>query len=190
MERRRSSNADHMIRAFEAVQRGCFLLLAAVLSLTLIRVPGAVSLAWAAVAALSAVFPFEGLLIVAAFVPIGVAIGSLAGTPPWTEPLVLVFIAGASARAAVQRRPVSWTLPWPAVLLAVAVVSSAAIELALMQVRMGPDPFRGLLTRLLEGRYLGMLPELGPLAAATLFLEGLALFVATGALVGRNGARL
>src|SRR4051812_230681 len=117
MERRRSSNAGHMIRAFEAGQRACFLLLSAVLFLTVIRVPGAVSLAWAAVAAISAAAPFEGLLMVAAFAPIGVAIGSLTGTPPWTEPLVVAFLAGAAGRAAIQRRPVSWSLPWAAVVL-------------------------------------------------------------------------
>jgi len=179
-----------MIRAFEAVQRGCFLLLAAFLFLTVIRVPGAVSLAWAAVAVLSAAAPFEGLLIVAAFVPIGVAIGSLAGTPPWTEPLVIAYLAGAAARAAVQRRPVSWTVPWAAIVLALAVCCSAIVELALMRVRMGPDPFRGLLTRVLEGRYFAVVPELGPIPAAAVFLEGLALFVIVAAIIGSSRARL
>ena len=100
-----------MIRAFEAVQRGCFLLLAAFLLLTVIRVPGAVSLAWAALAVLSAAAPFEGLLIVAAFVPIGVAIGSLAGTPPgpnrWSSPSLRVpRRAPRSAPPGVMDRPV------------------------------------------------------------------------------------
>ena len=46
-----------------------------------------------------------------------------------------------------------WTIPWPALVLAVAVACSAVVELALMRVRMGPDPFRALLIRLLEGHY-------------------------------------
>ena len=179
-----------MMRAFEAGQRGFFLLLSAALLLTIVRVPGAVSLAWAGLAALSAAAPFEGLLIVAAFVPIGATIGSLTGTPPWTEPLVLAFLAGAAARAAIQRRPVSWTIPWAAIVLALAVGCSAIVELALMRVRMGPDPFKALLTRLLEGRYFALLPQIGPLSAAALFLEGLALFAAVAAIVGPSRARL
>ncbi|MEO7272341.1 MAG: O-antigen ligase family protein [Vicinamibacterales bacterium] len=179
-----------MIRGLAAVQRGCFAALAAVVLLALVRFPGAVSLVWAALAAVTAAAPVPGLLIVAAFAPIGVAIGSLAGTPPWTEPIVLAFIAGAAARAALQRRPVAWTIPWPALVLAIAIASSAVVELALMRVRMGPDPFRALMFRLLEGHYFGMLPELGPLTAATLFLEGLALFVAVAAIVGPHRDRL
>ena len=46
----------------------------------------------------------------------------------------------------------SWTIPWAAVVLALAVGVSAIVELALMRVRMGPEPFKALLTRLLEGR--------------------------------------
>ena len=179
-----------MIRVFEALQRGSFAVLAVVVFLTLFRVPSPVSVAWAAVAALTAAAPFEGLLIVAAFAPIGVALGAVLGTPPWTEPVVLAFVAGAATRAALQRRPVSWTIPWPAFALALAVVGSAIVELALMRVRMGPEPFRSLLTRLLEGRYFSMLPELGPLTAAALFLEGLALFVAAAGIVGRSRERL
>ena len=44
--------------------------------------------------------------------------------------------------------------------------------------------------RLLEGHYFAVVPELGPILAAAMFLEGLALFVIVAAIIGSSRARL
>ena len=159
MPPRPSSNAGALARASALAQRTLFGVVAAFAGLTIVRAPDAVWLAWAALAGVTALAPFTGLLLLAGLVPLGNALGSLSGSAPWTEPLVVAFLAGAAARAAFQPRPVRWTVPVPALVLAIAIVSSAAVQLTLTRVRIGPARFAAQWSQLLEGRYFAMLPN-------------------------------
>ena len=182
MFRRASSNAAAVARAFGFAQRALLALLSVLTALTILRAADRASIAWAALAVVTALRPTAGLLILAGLVPLGGALSSLFGSGLWTEALVLAFLAAAAARGAVTRRAVA-IIPGPAALLALAVVSSCAIQLALRRVRMGPSPFLEEMAQLLSGHYFSMIPALGSLTAAALFLEGVALFVAVMAIV-------
>ena len=166
-------------------------LVALVCLVTLAHLPGWIGPVACAVSLFTAWRPAEGLLIAAAFAPLGSALGALVSYPGnLSEPLVLTAVAGGALRAASRPDGAIRSFSWPAALLAVVIAASYAVQLWVRRAFLGQEQFGREIARLLAGEYLTSSLDLGPLRPAAVFVEGLALFAIASAVVAGRRERL
>src|SRR4051794_34263561 len=179
------------MRLYEALARAGFFVVAVVGILIVAHLPGWLAAAGLGLLLLSAVNPWNGLIVVAGLMPLGPSIGGLAHAPgPLTEALTASLAAGVSARGLWRLPRGRGDLVWPALILATVVAASYAIDLPVRRTIMGPEPFTADLMSLVRGHYFFANHDLGPLAAAAWMLEGGALFVIAAHAAGGREDRL
>jgi O-antigen ligase len=139
--------------------------------------------------ALTCVRPAAGLLVIAAFLPLGAVLtGVLHARFSLTELLVVSFIAGTAARCAFRGAPRARVL-YPVILLAIVVIASYAARLPEIHARLGPEEFGRAVRLLLSGHYLSDSVMLEGMQPAIWFLEGLALFAGGVAILAAEPRR-
>lgn len=158
-------------------------------------VPATFQLAVALLALLAAFNPFNALLVVAGFFPLGTMLSALWGVP-WrggqvSAGLVLAFLVGWFLRLIVRRDPaVPPHLAGPAAVTAVILVASAAMNTLLDGVAgAGPGATAAAALRDFAAHFLTRLAATHPWYAAAEALIALALLCAVAAVLDRSGAR-
>ncbi len=155
-------------------------------------VPWPFTLAVAGVALLTALRPLDGLLAVAALVPVTTVAAQTAGAPPFraAEVVALAAIAGWLLRTAFDRTwPVPAAVRRPAAWFAAVVVASALVELAVGQAQRDyPLPFLRTFFSWLALEYVIDYRSFPAMHAAALLLEGTALLAASTAACRRAHA--
>jgi O-antigen ligase len=151
--------------------------------------PGAVMVAaiWS-VAVLSAMRPFDGLLVLAGLGPVvtalAIALRADDAGVHFPEALTLAFIAGASARRAFSGSPAS--LPrrilWPTIVLIALGVASALVNATMLITEQDESAPA---VRMAWSFVLNHLASQNTVTVAVLFVEGLVLFVLAAAVAAR-----
>jgi len=137
--------------------------------------------------------PEDGLLLCAAFLPIGGPPGFLFGSPvPLREPFLLAFLAGWVLRETIRPEApadsATRAVLLPAWLFAAVVAASTLVQLAAYQpFEDFPWPYAGRVLKLLAGGYVSGATYPG-LVAGAMVLEAIALFTAVVVLCRRRPA--
>jgi O-antigen ligase len=152
-------------------------------SVTSAAIPAPAAAVLLAFAAVSAWRPDRGLLLLAAVLPISSWLGRIwASGFMWPDALIVAFGAGYFAAAAIrERRPPDVALSTAIVLLATIVVASLAVQLAVVQERLGTQAFGAVLWRTMAQDLFVPQRAVPALSASVLLLEGLMLLHAAAA---------